>query len=914
MSRFYNASSRNSEAHARYAELLASREELKRREYVRICSDFSQTMNQAVQMNDVSYVKSCLDRVVCDFGFLMQDNLIKEDSFRRYREAQAVRDLKLRAELMQLLVHRFSGIEILALDSHSGSYLLSMCTTEQYYSAFVEFSRLGHITNMTNFVKSMKTKGIQNFKIGTLISYDNFAPFRQAVSAGQLKSMEWLLENCGETNPVKRQIAHKQMISEGLKTPFLLACERGHVEVIKYLLAPAQTGSKDASKKLFVADNFHCVRMASAGGSIDMLEYLFEFSQTVKTLPGQEVNINIIRIIAASAAATNGQLRALQFLWDTSDPFFRVGKTINALLLIATKGMHCEVVQFCCDKFDFVNKALGRVPDSTTIAESLNILKQIPTDGSDGFKTRERVRSVSHVLLKYSCWMYHADLHNFEYKDKFLSWFVMRHVEDLRDREVRFYNDHPNDVFDITIANEIQVAYVCMRNLIRHRGVPDQQTRDALQYLLRIPSVSAVAHIPHGRMNGDQNDNGLFHLAAGCSWSSSILLQHPLIARQVQLDREAAFAREAAIRDSRRNVGISFTTRLARNVESSMTGLNSSEQKCLKKLVLRYGQRLTDIGDNNVLESLRAFLITSYRDNPAQYIIVAEKSKKRTADVVVNLPLTMEEFRNLNLTPSERESALKSYYQHKVHTAIRYLSKPNHWMDPRALYVRFDGNGRFSSFEEYIHSISLFYLAAIDEEAAPTDGGTVKLRIENFITEISLIGRAHNWDKSRPRKVGVGTEEYDDLLGDKPSCYSGVNRRLFQSVVGHPDMLCMLTQEVLDQYLRSFVRSYWEEQLVDRKNEIIYSWRQYIETLSDEHIAVLRSLDIPVKRQALLLTELSEQYGEDQVDTARIAQVKLRFEIDSDSCHVIKLAGFASLYQLLNLTESYEDKKEQELV
>jgi hypothetical protein len=82
-----------------------------------------------------------------------------------------------------------------------------------------------------------------------------------------------------------------------------------------------------------------------------------------------------------------------------------------------------------------------------------------------------------------------------------------------------------------------------------------------------------------------------------------------------------------------------------------------------------------------------------------------------------NLPFSWSDFKNLPLPPQERKQALQAYYQHRIHTAYRYLLKPNHWLASNASFVDTQRRGAF--FEEYLPLIAILYLAARDISFPP---------------------------------------------------------------------------------------------------------------------------------------------------------------------------------------------------
>ena len=199
---------------------------------------------------------------------------------------------------------------------------------------------------------------------------------------------------------------------------------------------------------------------------------------------------------------------------------------------------------------------------------------------------------------------------------------------------------------------------------------------------------------------------------------------------------------------------------------------------------------------------------------------------------------------------------------------------------------------RWSTFKEYSSLISLLFLAAQDEETAAINGYTVDTRVEHFIDELAHIGRAHNWDKTRIKRDAKGSpildenkktipEEFDDLEGDRPSCFSGVKRRLFQAVQGHP-LLVFLTQETLEEELRDFVRGHWKKTInKDNQEALRAAWDNVIEGGgTEEDIKILQCLDVPPEAEALFKAQLITKYGDQFAkEPAFIAQITKPFLI-----------------------------------
>ena len=226
-------------------------------------------------------------------------------------------------------------------------------------------------------------------------------------------------------------------------------------------------------------------------------------------------------------------------------------------------------------------------------------------------------------------------------------------------------------------------------------------------------------------------------------------------------------------------------------------------------------------------------------------------------------------------------------------------------MAPNASYVYVNPNNhgeRWSTFEEYQPLISMLYLAAMDASTPATDGWTLETRFEHFIDELAHIGRAHNWDDSRERTDASGhvfREEYDNLQGDKPSCFSGVNRRLFQSVMGHP-LLTFLTLNGIKQELREFMREHFKQSItVENRDDLGRAWAAFGET--GVCAPCWDALNVPLKKQAVFLAHLAQEYKTEFTDYPRfINYVQDSFLINPIyPAHVVRFAGETSLGDLL---------------
>jgi hypothetical protein len=202
------------------------------------------------------------------------------------------------------------------------------------------------------------------------------------------------------------------------------------------------------------------------------------------------------------------------------------------------------------------------------------------------------------------------------------------------------------------------------------------------------------------------------------------------------------------------------------------------------------------------------------------------------------LPLAYE--RSRDLIQAEKEA----YYKNPWHSAYRYFnfkvdSKPNPWQHPNAShmgsYTNADTGAQFSGptvSDQQMQLIHAMWFALNDGEFAISDMHTHESAKAELIKTFGSLGRAHNWDNTRPvyedymdpygrparrqktryRNDGTleyVTEEYDDMQADKPSCPWGVETRLTQFV------MLALKQDANERILREgILRDKFKEELI----------------------------------------------------------------------------------------------------
>ncbi|RUR06183.1 hypothetical protein ELY15_13470 [Legionella sp. km772] len=524
-------------------------------------------------------------------------------------------------------------------------------------------------------------------------------------------------------------------------------------------------------------------------------------------------------------------------------------------------------------------------------------LEAIKADESYAIRwaARNEHRPIITYFLTFDAGFAYLESHDHEYGQKYVYAFVAEQLEELNRRKEAFEQAHPEGVFDVEV-DEARRCFYLLRNLIRRgvgRDYADAEPNvDELRFLLTIPAVKNLAH----QELNEGGFNELLRLAYHLGNSDAAVLLLSLPAVRALAEQNNYYRNEAR--------GQLDLRRLARDRESSMHALTQGEQKRLEQAIKHYEPLIDEAGAAEIMNDLRNYLSAHYQQNPA--CLLSGEGQP------IALPLDFSQFKALALSPKQQEEALKAYYKNPCHSAWRYLSKPNYWMHQQASYVYVDEQDRslkWSSFAEYRFLIALCWLAAKDNAIPPADGHTLEGRIEHFIRELMLIGRAHNWDKTRLNK-GVW-EEYDDLEGDKPSCYSGVKRRLFQSVIGHP-LLKLLTDDDIRQEVRDFALTLFKTKIatLNNKEAMNEAYKEYVTTLDPDSAKPLACLNFSAEEQAQCVAQLTQKYGDSFTSSHSFKmQVHSLLAIDpnastvSDRYHALKLDGLTHLSRYLKQSQ-----------
>lgn len=451
---------------------------------------------------------------------------------------------------------------------------------------------------------------------------------------------------------------------------------------------------------------------------------------------------------------------------------------------------------------------------------------------------------VVNCLHQHPSFLGYAESHDGECFARHVRPFIDIQLQALQQRREAYERTNPTGVFDLE-ADEVALYFYCLRNLIRRN---DDAMIEYIQQLLTLPRF---------RQALTNNDNELLRLAMRLdNYNAALALLN------VDGVRELAEANRFYQAEQRVH-GAWDLRQLAADRESSMRALNQAEREVADRVRHHYQAQVQAAGGvGAVFESFKATLKARYDANPAVH--------KRGSESIT-LPFEWQALQALRveklLSEVDYQAILKAYYRHDDHTAFRYVSKPNHWMDNDAAYANIDETRtqRWSTFEEYKVTIAYFWLAACDESTPVTQGHTFEGRVEQFIRQLALIGRAHNWDCTRTVTRADGhviQEEYDDLAGDKPSCFSGVNRRLFQSVLGHP-LFEGLTPEVLKQEICQFVRAHFGDVLQRLDAHAVKAAFERLVDLeeTEDDLQLMAKLNITAAQIEAFQTALNTKYG-----------------------------------------------------
>ncbi|CAM2844076.1 ankyrin repeat domain-containing protein [Legionella worsleiensis] len=696
---------------------------------------------------------------------------------------------------------------------------------------------------------------------------NQFGLWRNAVLSNKIETVRYL-QDFMSLEQMQQSLAHNNFGS------FIQMVAKGHIETLNYLFAIMPLSFMQSAVQ---AQNYAAYAKAFLCRN-DEVVYLIERHMTATQIQAAVLADNCLAYFQAMQAPENlhHAERQLKHIAPNQIP----ERILANIYLSAIENGQISTLRYL-ERFmgyDLLNMVVDCLCGFEDFATIFGIA---PCYEFDLFATAKKYPEVIWHLLQHLIfleWML-FDQRN-ECSDV-LYPFIFERCEGWRKTSEFFAVHYPSEVFTLSEGNTL----LALRLAIALITINTEVSHEYFRFLLGIPSVLAQAHAD---VHDEQNALLRAAYRHGNQMAAELLMTVPMV---FTIARAANFYEN----DLAGHVDLRA---IAQDSESSMRSLSAIELGRLSRLKEHYFPDEEKKQNQNkalrMVRKLRGSLIKKYQKNPA--VITVENK-----DCI--LPLTWDEFQSLNLAEDVYKTALKHYYLHPVHTALRWLLKPNPWLSVDAFFSegdRFCGLG-YSSFERFIPEIALFWMAAKDKDkaATPTDGHTYKGRIGHFIAELALLNRAHNWDEYRP-DGGAKQEQYDDGEGDKPSCPLGTLSRLFNSLIGHP-FLSPLGTALLDQELRDFARAHFIKRITSENMQQLVDALSAIDEPSEAQQAVLRSLDISSEAFAAFIARLSVKYLAEWL-TCHTEHLKNRMEFKPGATfHVTRLWNLVDFPELLEL-------------
>jgi ankyrin repeat protein len=637
---------------------------------------------------------------------------------------------------------------------------------------------------------------LQYRRVCEQIADNNQAILKAAIAKDNVEILSLLMDH-----------PHTRDKIDWLANPFELleiAAQTGNLKIIRKLLQYPAVSEESLVLVL------HGLCPAASKGHNDIVDKLLEIEHV-------QLNAHLFENSALISACSGGHLRIVQKLFQL--PSVRNQTNIKDAFLNAIKYGHDPVVAELL-QYDAIQSLVAtngneplRIAAMQNRPSVVNTLLLFP-EVCEGIHVSEHIIyriavrdkriAIIQILLNIPSVLNYAE--SYEPGRRYIFDHVCQMVQSIRKRKEYFEETHQIGMFDVTFDEALALFYA-LKYCIRRR---DRGFQTHIDLLLSIPRLVSILHaeitpgIP----------NELLQLAIRQRSREIIirLLDFPEVRRIAAANQ---YYQQADTIDIQRMV---------MHQESAMIALNPTEQQQLNLLQQRYLPEIDAQGGvARFFIELNAELRRRYEEHPATISLQGS---------VIRLPFLYEDFQSLNLIPEEQAMALSAYYTHTEHTACRFLSKPNRWIHPEAEYVEVDPENphlRNASFETYVPMICCFWRAAADGTAIGPREYSPETRQELIIKELALLGRSHNWDRSRPilrpsrlpsgetalvyalsADGGRLQEEFDDGEADKPSCNMGIKQRVFRSLQDHP-LFEPLTVESFDTAVRELVVQHFKQ-------------------------------------------------------------------------------------------------------
>lgn len=277
--------------------------------------------------------------------------------------------------------------------------------------------------------------------------------------------------------------------------------------------------------------------------------------------------------------------------------------------------------------------------------------------------------------------------------------------------------------------------------------------------------------------------------------------------------------------------------------QNAHTALSAFEEQSIqnakKKYIPNLPQDLLNKFYKETVDSLINYLASAYNKEPAFFINNNQEK--------ITLPLQWIDFHNLciSLDLSDITSAYSSYYKHTIHTAWRYLQIPNYWIANDAQNVQVKLQGKYSYFNYYINIIAILWLGVSDSNEPVIDNIDTKSRIAIFIQGIAEINRSNNNDYSE---------------GDRPVCYGGTMRALYNCVINHSIIKANI-KTIINTHVQEFVYDYYSTLLSNYSRQELDNLKNDINDYILNNIDISNIPNIPIDNIKKFLNRLESKYS-----------------------------------------------------
>lgn len=376
-------------------------------------------------------------------------------------------------------------------------------------------------------------------------------------------------------------------------------------------------------------------------------------------------------------------------------------------------------------------------------------------------------RLIVDYLLRFPAVFAYAEKHLTEY-EQYIEPFMADWLQRIRTRDRLEY---PGIVYS---REEAELCFYMLKYLIRTSDAPtDPYVAEHVEFLSEIPVLNDMIsrQIPiHG------TENELLRLAKESNKPDWVYFL-------ASLDPFASLAANKDFYQEKASVQMHEKDRTVKSQDSSLHGLNASEQSIAVTL-----NELYPVNDKEEQwAKMLKEILSCYQDKPASVELIRENQKS-----VILLPADYGEFRKLCLDKDFSDltiiMAKEAYYRHPIHTVLRFLMKPNPWIDQDWGYESIDvGNGQSGYCTGWVGLESLIiqtWTAATDERCPGCDGYSIESRRNEYFSSIRLLARSGN--QYVIHQKGKKLKRDDLRQDDYPTDPIDIRNGFINAVKGHP--------------------------------------------------------------------------------------------------------------------------------